>query len=161
MYQETNQSNEAQAAFPGQVLGNVFSIMGNAEDILYLISYTVSGIGLLTIIISLHWSVLNRKRDHATLRALGANREAVFALLLIESFLVMLVSGLVGLVIGHGIAWGIGFYMRTISYIYAPVSFDLREIVILAAYTLTGVAVSIVPALGAYRQDAASNLNSL
>jgi ABC-type antimicrobial peptide transport system permease subunit len=78
-----------------------------------------------------------------------------------ESFLVMLASSLAGLVVGHGIADGMGFYMRTISYVYAPVEFDPREIVILAAYTLGGVAVSIIPALGVYRQDAASNLNSL
>jgi putative ABC transport system permease protein len=161
MYQETNQSAEAQAAFPGQVLGNVFSIMGNAEGVLYLISYMVVIIGFLTIIITLHWSVLNRKRDHATLRALGANKKSIFSLILIESFLVMLASGMVGLVIGHGIAYGIGFYMRTISYVYAPVEFDIKEIGMLAAYTFTGVAVSIVPALGAYRQDAASNLTSL
>ncbi|MDR2144611.1 MAG: FtsX-like permease family protein [Treponema sp.] len=161
MYQETNQSNEAQAAFPGQVLGNVFSIMGNAEGVLYLISYMVVIIGFLTIILTLHWSVLNRKRDHATLRALGANKRTIFSLILVESFLVMLASGIVGLVIGHGIAYGIGFYMRTISYVYALVEFDLKELVILTAYTLTGVAVSIVPALSVYRQDAASNLNSL
>jgi putative ABC transport system permease protein len=161
MYQETNQNNDAQAAFPGHVLGNVFSIMGNAEGVLYLISYMVVIIGFLTISITLHWSVLNRKRDHATLRALGANKSAIFSLILIESFLVMLASGIVGLAIGHGIAFGMGFYMRTISYIYAPVEFDMKEIVILAAYTFTGVAVSIIPALGVYRQDAASNLGSL
>ncbi|MDR2181551.1 MAG: FtsX-like permease family protein, partial [Treponema sp.] len=96
-----------------------------------------------------------------TLRALGANKSAIFSLILMESFLVMLASSLAGLVVGHGIAGGMGFYMRTISYVYAPVEFDLREIVILAAYTLGGVAVSIIPALGVYRQDAASNLNSL
>jgi putative ABC transport system permease protein len=161
MYQETNQNNEAQAAFPGQVLGNVFSIMGNAEDVLYLISYMVVIIGFLTIIITLHWSVLNRKRDHATLRALGANKRVIFSLILIESFLVMLASGIAGLVIGHGIASGLGFYMRTISYVYAAVEFDVKELFILAAYTFTGVAVSIMPALGVYRQDAASNLAGL
>jgi putative ABC transport system permease protein len=161
MYQETNQNNEAQAAFPGQVLANVFSIMGNAEDVLYLISYMVVIIGFLTIIITLHWSVLNRKRDHATLRAIGANKNAIFSLILIESFLVMLASGLAGLVIGHGIAYGIGFYMRRISYVYAVVGFDIKELFILAAYTFTGVAVSIAPAIGVYRQDAASNLTSL
>ena len=62
--------------------------MGSAEDILYLISALVVVIGFLTII-TLHWSVLNRKRDHATLRALGANKSAIFALILLESFLVM------------------------------------------------------------------------
>jgi hypothetical protein len=51
--------------------------------------------------------------------------------------------------------------MRRISYVYAAVGFDLTELVILAAYTFTGVAVSIVPALGVYRQDAAANLTGL
>jgi hypothetical protein len=51
--------------------------------------------------------------------------------------------------------------MRKISYVYAAVGFDLKELFILAAYAFTGLAVSIAPALGVYRQDAASNLTSL
>ena len=51
--------------------------------------------------------------------------------------------------------------MLGVSYVYAAVGFDRKEIVILAAYTLAGVAVSIAPALGVYRQDAAANLTSL
>jgi hypothetical protein len=51
--------------------------------------------------------------------------------------------------------------MRRISYIYAAVGFDLKELFILVAYTFTGVAVSILPAIGAYRQDAATNLAGL
>ena len=161
MYQETNSGSETQAAFPGQTLGGVFNIMGNAQDILYLISYMVVIIGFLTIIITLHWSVLNRKRDHATLRAIGANKSVIFSLILIESFLVMSVSGIAGLIIGHGIAYGIGFYVRTISYVYAAVKFDIKEIFILTAYTFAGVAVSIIPALSVYKQDTASNLTSM
>jgi hypothetical protein len=73
----------------------------------------------------------------------------------------MLVSGIAGLMIGHGIAYGIGFYMRKISFVYAAVGFNLKELGILATYTFTGVVVSIIPAIGVYRQDAASNLTSL
>jgi len=160
MYQETNSNNEAQAAFPGHVLGNVFSIMGNAEGILYLISYMVVVIGFLTIIITLHWSVVNRKRDHATLRVLGTSKNTIFFLILIESLMIMFASSITGLAIGHTISYFIGSYMRTISYIYAPIEFDIMEVFILAAYTLAGTAVSILPAIGVYRLDAAANLTS-
>jgi hypothetical protein len=51
--------------------------------------------------------------------------------------------------------------MRGVSYVYAAVGFDIKELFIAAACTFTGVAVSIIPALGVYRQDAASNLTSL
>jgi len=160
MYQETNSGSDAQAAFPGHVLGNVFNIMGNAEGILYLISYMVVIIGFLTIVITLHWSMLNRKRDHATLRVIGTNKNTIFSLILIESFLIMLVSSIAGLAIGHGVSYCIGSYMRTISYVYAPIEFDITELFILGAYTLTGIAVSIIPAAGVYRYDAAANLTS-
>lgn len=158
MYQEMNNNTAVQAAFPGEVLGNVFSIMGQSEEILTLISYMVVIIGLLTIVITLYWSVLNRKRDHATLRAIGANRRVIFTLIIIESFLIMIVSGILGLAIGHVISFCMGNYMREISYIYSPVVFDFREVLVFLMYTMIGLAGSILPAFGAYRQDVAKNL---
>ena len=51
-------------------------------------------------------SVVRRRTEFAFLRALGLARHSLFAWLLAEGALVGLAGGLVGVIIGHGLAWG-------------------------------------------------------
>ncbi|MGB9193880.1 MAG: FtsX-like permease family protein, partial [Azonexus sp.] len=51
-------------------------------------------------------SVVRRRTEFAFLRALGLARHSLFALLLAEGALVGLAGGLVGVILGHGLAWG-------------------------------------------------------
>jgi len=51
-------------------------------------------------------SVVRRRTEFAFLRAIGLARRSLFAWLLGEGALVGLAGGLVGVVLGHGLAWG-------------------------------------------------------
>ncbi|MGB8882872.1 MAG: FtsX-like permease family protein [Azonexus sp.] len=51
-------------------------------------------------------SVVRRRTEFAFLRALGLARHSLFAWLLAEGALVGLAGGLVGVILGHGLAWG-------------------------------------------------------
>ena len=51
-------------------------------------------------------SVVRRRTEFAFLRALGLARRSLFAWLLAEGALVGLAGGVVGVVLGHGLAWG-------------------------------------------------------
>jgi len=51
-------------------------------------------------------SVVRRRTEFAFLRALGLARRSLFAWLLAEGALVGLAGGLVGVILGHGLAWG-------------------------------------------------------
>ena len=51
-------------------------------------------------------SVVRRRTEFAFLRAIGLSRRSLFAWLLAEGALIGLAGGLVGVAVGHGLAWG-------------------------------------------------------
>ncbi|GHU74887.1 ABC transporter permease [Clostridia bacterium] len=158
MYQELSSSTKAQGVFPGQVVGELFGIIGQSEDVLRLVSYAVAALGFATVVISLYWSVLNRQKENAIFRALGAGRRHLLGMVIAESLLVMVSSNVLGLALGHAIAAGIGGYMRERMAIYADVHFELRELYVAGIYMLTGIIGALMPARSAYTQEVTSFL---
>ncbi|GHV26095.1 ABC transporter permease [Clostridia bacterium] len=158
MYQELNIGIKAQGVFPGQTVGELFGIIGQSEDVLRLVSYAVAALGFATVVISLYWSVLNRQKENAIFRALGAGRRHLLGMVIAESLLIMISSNVLGLALGHAIAAVIGGYLRERMAIYATARFETRELYVAAIYMLTGVAGALIPARSAYRQEITSLL---
>ncbi|ADY54645.1 protein of unknown function DUF214 [Syntrophobotulus glycolicus DSM 8271] len=158
MYQEINSGQEAQAAFPGAVMADIFDMLGQSEDILTVVSYLVLAMSLLTIVISLYWSVLNRARENAILRAIGAARRDILQVVVLESALLVLTSLVSGLIFGHLLAYGVAAYLQSVMSLYAPVGFLPQELLILAVVALLGITASLLPAMNAYKTDVAKNL---
>ncbi|MEA4845926.1 MAG: FtsX-like permease family protein [Clostridiaceae bacterium] len=158
MYQEINSGNEAQAAFPGAVMADIFDMLGQSEDIMAVVSYIVLVMALLTIVLSLYWSVLNRTRENAILRAIGAGRQDILKIVVIESTIIILISIIFGFIFGHLLAYAAAAYLQSTTALYAPVSFVTRELRIAVSVALMGIAASLLPALNAYKTDVAKNL---
>lgn len=158
MYQEINSGKDAQAAFPGAVMADVFDMLGQSEDVMAVVSYIVLAMALITIVISLYWSVLNRARENAVLRAIGAERQDILKIVVIESTIIVLISIVSGLIFGHLLAYGVAAYMQSTTALYAPVGFMLQEFRIVAVVALLGIAASLLPAINAYKADVAKNL---
>ncbi|MHC1771867.1 MAG: ABC transporter permease [Flexilinea sp.] len=158
MYQEINNGKNAQAVFPGVVMADIFEMLGQSEEILTFVSFVVLIMALITIIISLYWSVLSRRRENAILRAIGAGRRDVLLILIIENAIVVLGALILGLILGHLTAYGAAVYMKNTTALYSPVRFMAKELYILGAAALVGIAVSLIPAITAYRADVAKNL---
>lgn len=158
MYQEINGGKDAQAAFPGAVMADIFDMLGQSEDALAVVSYIVLAMALITIVISLYWSVLNRARENAVLRAIGAGRRDILKVVVIESGIIVLASIVSGLIFGHLLACGVAAYMQNTTALYAPIGFMPEELRIVAIVALPGTAASLLPAINAYKADVAKNL---
>jgi len=113
---------------------------------------------LLTIVLSLYWSVLNRTRENAILRAIGAGRQDILKIVVIESTIIILISIIFGFIFGHLLAYAAAAYLQSTTALYAPVSFVTRELRIAVSVALMGIAASLLPALNAYKTDVAKNL---
>jgi putative ABC transport system permease protein len=57
----------------------------------------------ISILVSIYNSMSERSHDIAVMRALGASRGAVMAIILVESILLALGGGLIGILLGHGL----------------------------------------------------------
>ncbi|HJX50045.1 MAG TPA: ABC transporter permease [Candidatus Nanoarchaeia archaeon] len=92
---------------PSQVLGTVTNILTAVNLVVIgiaMISLIVGGIGIAN---TMYTSVLERKKEIGTMKAIGARNSNILTMFLIESGLLGLVGGVVGALIGSGTALGI------------------------------------------------------
>ena len=100
-----------------------------------------------------------RKRDIAIMRSLGAKKQTILNIILIEGFIISFIGGILGIIISHLLIF---IFKDTISNIVgihiSGTVFNIFEFYILTGTVLLGLIVTIIPALKAYNTDVASNL---
>ena len=80
-------------------------ILGNVRTVLVVMTaliIVVSGVG---IFVSIYNSMSDRRKEIAIMRALGAQRRTVFAIILAESILLCFGGGIFGILLGHGLVF--------------------------------------------------------
>jgi putative ABC transport system permease protein len=102
----------------------------------------------------------DRKREIAIMRALGAQRTTVFAVILAESLLLCVGGGLAGMLLGHGIVFAAGPVIEArAGLVIDPLAFEPIELVIIPAMIVLASIVGFLPGLTAYRTDVAEALS--
>jgi putative ABC transport system permease protein len=118
----------------------------------------VSGIG---IFVSIYHSMAARKREIAIMRALGARRQTVFAIVLAESIILCVGGGLLGLALGHGLVFVAAPLVEAKSgIIMNPWAFEPLELTLIPALLALASLVGFLPGLTAYRTDVADALSN-
>src|SRR5690606_15477071 len=87
------------AIIPGVALSDLWEGLAYAENGLKIVSSFVVAVGLLGMLISIYNSLNERRREMAILRSVGAGPFIIFALLILESFLLTLFGIGLGLVL--------------------------------------------------------------
>jgi putative ABC transport system permease protein len=162
LHRQLNVSQETQAVFPSGVLLGIFNLLGLAQEVLTLILAIVAIVVALYLFVSMYSATRERKREIATMRALGARRTTILGLVLLESCVLTLVGGCAGLVLGHAIAYGGAQLLAARAGVVAdPLAIGALQPVVLAGVVLLGALAGLLPALGAYRMDVEENLAPL
>ena len=158
---ELKKGYQAQAVnpiFPMRKLLDQF--LRPAMELLMVLTFliiVVSGIG---IFVSIYNSMAARRREIAIMRALGAQRGTVFAIILAESIILCVGGGLLGLLLGHGLVFAAApFVEQQTGLIVNPFAFDMKELVLFPALLLLAALVGILPGMTAYRTDVAESLS--
>ena len=99
-----SQRQDVQAIFPGRVATQVLNYMQRGEVVLKAMAWLAAGIAAFAITVSLLAASIERRRQIATLRAIGATRRTVFGVLAIEAAMIAGVGALVGIALGAAIA---------------------------------------------------------
>lgn len=158
LYQEINRMDAVQAVFPGVVMGEIFEMLGQTEAVMRLITWIAMAVGLVGMAVSLSWSTLGRVRENAILRAIGAGRHEVLAVVMIEGGIISLASAAAGVGLGHGTAMAAARYMRDTSAMYSQVSMAQGEWLVVGAAVLAGLLLTFIPSLHAYRANVVKGL---
>lgn len=153
-------SGNTLGVFPGEVLTGLYATLGDAKTVLSAVSAGSQGLVAAALMLVTVIHVGQRRRQIGALRAFGAPRGSVFAIVWLELFFLVALGVGIGFLLGLGAAH-IGAQLFTAkSGVILPVGFtgeDLR----LALFLLGFAAVlAAIPALLAYRQSPAAALRS-
>ncbi|MCR9292450.1 MAG: ABC transporter permease [bacterium] len=161
MQQAIKKRPNAQAASPIEEIGNLFSnFVDPVKYALLALTAVVCVVSAVSILVSIYNSMNERKRDIAVMRALGARRDVVLIVILLESVLIALGGGFLGWLVGHGVGTAcsslvedrtgiqIGFFTMT-----------LYEWYIIPGLMLLAVLAGIIPAIVAYQTNVSDGLS--
>ncbi len=144
-----------------QIMRLYNQILGPAIAIMIAVGYVVVAISALSILIGLYLAIIQRRRDLAIMRALGASAYEIFGAVMIEALLVTLMGIASGWVLGKGVAFGLGQYMsRAYGFTLAGLGTSREEIGFFAIVAFAGLLAGILPAWQAYRTDVARDLQA-
>ncbi|MCQ4274758.1 ABC transporter permease [Stutzerimonas degradans] len=148
------------AVLPGVALQELWSLMGTAEQALFVVSLFVVLTGLIGMLTAILTSLNERRREMAILRSVGARPWHIAGLLVIEAFALALAGAALGLTLLYV---GIAVAQAPLQQLYGlylpfgwPSGYEWR---LLGAILLAAVLMGAVPAWRAYRQSLADGLS--
>jgi putative ABC transport system permease protein len=153
-----NEGRDGQAESPLRVVSELFDLFVRPlELLLLLVTALVVLVSAIGILVSMVGSALERSRDVAVMRALGARRTHVLAAVLVEALLLAVGGGLAGWVLGHLIVAGIGPWITRHTGVAVGLlsAAPLQELLLVPFMIGVAILAGILPALAAYRTDVA------
>lgn len=141
-----------------RLIGNVLSIV---ELVLMAIAFVSLVVGSVGIMNTMYTSVLERTKQVGIMKAVGASNDTILLLFLVESGVIGLVGGTLGVILGIIAAYIIGLIAASfgIRGLFSFASLDfLGLLVVLVITFITGIISGILPARQAARMEPAEAL---
>lgn len=169
----------AQSVSPVQEINDLFTnVVGNVQKVLLFVASLVVVVAAIGIMVSMYNSMSERRREIAIMRSLGARRATILGIVLLESVMLSLLGGALGVLLGHLLnlalsptvqeqtgVW-IGFLQFPAVQFTCPeflgggVLTLSAELVLIPTLTLLATIVGILPGVAAYRTDVAKALSA-
>jgi len=161
LQQSVNKTAFAQAVSPISVIsGLLVFFVSPIKWALLAITSLVCLVSAISILVGIYNSMSERKRDIAVMRALGASRDHITSIILVESVLIAVGGGAIGWIAGHAVgplsntwterATGVRINFFSIN--------SVQEPFIVPGLIVIGILAGIIPALSAYRTSVAKSL---
>jgi putative ABC transport system permease protein len=134
-------------------------VLEPAKTVMLAVGYLVVVISAISILIGLYLSIIQRKRDLAVMRALGASAVEIFGIVLVEAFLVTLLGIAAGWFVGQAVTYTLGIALaRNYGLLISAFQISSEQISAFATVALVGLVAGILPAWQAYDRDVAADL---
>jgi len=160
IYRNINNRLDAMAVFPSIEMRKLFKLIGSGDMVLRIISLLVVVVALIGVLVSLYNAMGARRKEFAILRALGASRRSVMIIVSLESAIIAFMGAVFGVLLASLAALVLATELHAFSGVTINVSLGVEEIYLIAIVTLAGALAGLIPALEAYRTEAAKQLSS-
>jgi putative ABC transport system permease protein len=158
-----NEGRDGQAALPIAEIRQLLDLFVRPlELLLLLLTALVVIVSAIGILVSMVGSSLERSRDVAIMRALGARRSHVLCVVLIEAVLLAVGGGLAGWMLGHLLVGAIAPLITTNAGVSASIFSGApgAELLLVPFLVVLAILAALLPAMAAYRTDVAKWLSS-
>ena len=158
----TDSGMQAMAVKPAIVIADLFDrVIGNVQLLLLVLSVLVVVVAGMGILLSIYNSMNDRRHDIAIMRALGASRAIVMSVILLESILLALGGGLLGVLLGHGLTALLAPMISSqVGVGVTALEFRTVELLLVPGLIVLATVVGYLPAAVAYRTDVAKSLQA-
>jgi putative ABC transport system permease protein len=156
--QAINEGRDGQAAEPVREIRQLLDLFVRPlELLLLLVTALVVIVSAVSMLVSMVGSSLERSRDVAVMRALGARRSHVLATVILEAVLLAGAGGVAGWALGHLLVAAIGPLITTNAGVSVGIfsAAPRSELLLVPMLMLLAVAAALIPAIAAYRTDVA------
>jgi len=153
-----NEGRDGQAALPIAEIRQLLDLFVRPlELLLLLVTALVVIVSAIGILVSMVGSSLERSRDVAIMRALGARRSHVLSVVLIEAVLLAVGGGLAGWMLGHLLVGAIGPLITTNAGVSASIfsAAPGAELLLVPFLVVLAILAALLPAMAAYRTGVA------
>jgi putative ABC transport system permease protein len=148
------------AVFPAEVLLDLYSTMGDARDVLAIISIAAQALVIAAVLLAVFAVLAARRQQLAVLRALGASRSFVFALVWCQVMMMIAFGALIGLGLGWVGAQAISRIVEARTGLAIAATIARPELVMVLALVLVGALLAVVPGIISYRRPVSEGLRS-
>jgi len=153
------QKESVQAIYPGRVATQIMGYMRTGEAVLLALAWLSIVIACIAVMISLLAASIERRRQIATLRAIGAPRSVIFRVLFIEAGIICVVGSLAGAALGRLTARVIAGKIEANSGFHIDLlSIGTTELITVVSAVGLGLIAGAIPAYLACREDVTKQL---
>jgi len=146
------------AVFPAEVLLDLYSTMSDARDVLAIISIAAQALVIAAVLLAVFAVLAARRQQLAVLRALGASRSFVFALVWCQVMIMIAFGALIGLAMGWFGAQVISRIVEARTGLVIAATIARPELVMVLALVLVGALLAVVPGIVSYRRPVSEGL---
>lgn len=151
-------SKEAQLVFPAQVIVRLFSMMGQGEKIWLPVGVIIIGLALLVVVLSSYLASLNRLREQAVMKALGATQGDIMTVSFWQNTFLIVLGGIAGWLIGEGAYRILASVLANSTAISMSKAFMWQPIALMGGTVAAGILISLIPAYMIKKKDINSYL---
>jgi len=139
------------AAQLSEAVGGILSAVSAVLIGIGAISLLVGGVGIMN---TMYTSVVERTREIGIYKALGAENNTILMLFLVESGLIGLIGGLIGMVLGFGMALLVELIGKGmgVALLHAWIAWELAAFALLFSFSI-GVLAGFLPSRSASQMD--------
>lgn len=151
---------EIMAVIPATQISALMGIVGQVERILSLLTILIVIVALIGTLVALTNTMEQRKKDISVMRALGAHKNTVFSIIVIESMFIVLLGTVLGWGFSHIFAGLLSETIASKTGVVVDGFYIMKDHLYLGlTFVLAGAAIGIIPGIKAYRTQVLTYLN--